>query len=101
MTAELKQMLTEDGSYDFVRDGEVVGRLLWITATCDDHPVKGWWLAVAGEKDKLISRVPSDLSTDLATARVRSRSMSLGLAYHMLVDRLDGLLDGPGEPAAT
>lgn len=100
MATELKQMLTKEGSYDFVREGEVVGRLLWITATCDDHPMKGWWLAVAGEKDKLISRVPSDLS-DLATARVRSQSMSLGLAHHMLVDRFDGLLDGPDNRAAT
>ena len=98
MTAEVTQMLADDGCYDFVRDGTVVGRLLWVTATCDEHPVRGWWLTVPGEKDELICRVPSDLSADLAAARARGVSMSLGLAQTMLADRLEGLLDGPGDP---
>lgn len=100
MAAEVTQLLAEDGCYDFLHDGAVVGRLLWVTATCEEHPAKGWWLEVPGEKAELICRVPHDLSADLAAARARGVSMSLGLAEHMLNDRLEGLLGGPCDPSA-
>jgi hypothetical protein len=93
MTADVTQLLAEDGCYDFVHDGAVIGRLLWVAAPCEEHPVRGWWLEAFGEKDELICRVPRDLSTDLPKARAGGVSMSLGLAQHMLADRLEGLLD--------
>ena len=101
MTAEVTQQLAEDGCYDFVHDGAIVGRLLWVPAICEEHPVRGWWLQAFGAQDELICRVPRNLATDLAVARARGVSMSLGLAEHVLTDRLEGLLDGPDGPSTT
>jgi len=85
--------LAEDGCYDLLRDGAVVGRLVWVSAVSPRHPKVGWWLSVPGEPDELIYRVPKDLAGDLPRARARGVSMSLGLAQHMLADRVEGLLD--------
>jgi hypothetical protein len=89
----LTHALADDGSYDFVHEGAVVGRLEWAAEICDARPWRGWWLAVPGEPDELICRVPDDLFGDLPAARARGVSMSLGLAQHMLADRVEGLLD--------
>jgi hypothetical protein len=97
MVAELAQSLEADGCYDFVHAGAVVGRLVWVTDVSDARPRRGWWLTVPGAPDKLIYRVPAELSGDLAAARARGVSMSLGLAEHMLGDRVEGLLDGLSE----
>jgi hypothetical protein len=95
MAAEVTEALATDGCYDFLHDGIVIGRLLWITDACPEHPVVGWWLSISGAADELIYRVPDELSTDLPLARSRGVSMSLGLALHMLADRVEGLLNGP------
>jgi hypothetical protein len=85
----------EDG-YEFLDEaGEVIGRLLWIADVGPEHPARGWWLSIPGINDELIYRVPDALSADLPRARSRGVSMSLGLAAHMLADRVAGLLDGP------
>jgi hypothetical protein len=98
MTEVVIQALSSDGCYDLLHNGEVVGRLIWVSAISEIHPLMGWWLTVPGQPDELIAKVPSELSKDLARARQRSVSMSLGLAQNMLADRFEGLLDDP--PAA-
>lgn len=98
MSTVVTQELAKDGCYDFRHEGSIVGRLVWVTDVCSEHPSRGWWLAVPGVKDKLIYRVPDELLCDLPRARERGTSMSLGLAQHMIVDRVEGLLDGPAEP---
>ncbi len=95
MIAQVTESLAEDGCYDMVHDGEIVGRLVWVSIVSEEHPLMGWWLAIPGEVDELICRVPSELSGDLDRARQRGVSMSIGLAQHMLADRVEGLLDGP------
>ncbi len=95
MAADVTEALSEDGCYDFLHDGAVIGRLLWITDADDpEHPTRGWWLSIPGVEDELIYRVPADLFADLPRARSRGVSASLGLATHMLADRVEGLLDG-------
>jgi hypothetical protein len=96
MLTEITQSLVQDGGYDFAHEGEVVGRLVWVTTLSDKHPRRGWWLTVPGVPDELIYQVPGGLG-DLPAARAQGVSMSLGLAQHMLADRVDGLLDGPPE----
>jgi len=98
MAAEVTEVLAEDGCYDFLHEGTRIGRLLWISHVCDEHPFRGWWLSIPGLADELIYRVPDELVADLARARARGLSMSVGIARHMLVDRVEGLLDGPPEP---
>jgi hypothetical protein len=95
MASEVTEVLAEDGCYDFLHDGVVVGRLVWVTDVCAQHPLRGWWLSIPGDEDELIYRVPDQLSSDLPRARASGVSMSLGLAQHMLTDRVEGLLDGP------
>jgi hypothetical protein len=92
------QELAEDGCYDFVHDGTVVGRLIWVADLSEDQPVRGWWLAVPGQPDELIYRVPDELRGDLPRARARGVSMSLGLAQLMVSDRVGGLLDAAAAP---
>jgi hypothetical protein len=96
MVAEVTQEFAEDGGYDFLYNGKIVGRLVWISDVCHEHPRRGWWLTIPGQPNKLIYRVPEELYGDLPTARARGVSMSLGLAQHMLTDRVEGLL-GPFE----
>ena len=48
----------------------------------EDQPVRGWWLAVPGQPDELIYRVPDELRGDLPRARARGVSMSLACAAH-------------------
>jgi hypothetical protein len=91
---EVTSALAHDGCYDFLHDGVVVGRLLWIAEVDSKHPVRGWWLSIPGVEDEVIYRVPEELFADLPRARSRGVSMSLGLAQHMLADRVEGLLDG-------
>jgi hypothetical protein len=98
MLAEVTEALAEDGCYDFLRNGVVIGRLLWVTDVGPEHPMQGWWLSIPGVKDELIYRVPDKLFTDLPQARSRGASMSLGVAAHMLADRVEGLLDRPPSP---
>jgi hypothetical protein len=95
MDAHVTQALAEDGCYDLLHEGAVIGRLVWVSELSDCHRRRGWWLTIPGQPDELIGRVPSELSRDLARARQRSVSMSLGLAQNMLADRVEGLLDGP------
>jgi hypothetical protein len=95
MTAVVTQALSSDGGYDFIHDGELIGRLVWIIDVCHEHPLRGWWLSIPGVRDELIYRVPDELFADLPRARARGVSMSLGLAQHMLADRVEGLLDRP------
>ncbi len=95
MAREVIEALAEDGSYDFLHDGLVVGRLVWITEVCPGYPFRGWWLSIPGVEDELIYRVPEQLYSDLPRARASGVSMSLTLAQHMLADRVEGLLDGP------
>ena len=101
MSSSVTESLAEDGCYDLCHEGELVGRLVWVSTISDEHPVMGWWLVIAGQPDELICRVPSELSQDLARARQRGVSMSLGLAQHMLADRVEGLLDGPSVTRGT
>lgn len=96
----LTHALAEDGCYDFVYEGAVVGRLEWVADICDARPRCGWWLALPGEPDELIYRVPDELFGDLPRARARGVSMSLGLAQHMLADRVEGVLDAAPRPGA-
>lgn len=91
--------LAEDGCYDFLYEGVVIGRLLWIPDVCTEHPIRGWWLSTPGTADELIYRVPDELLADLPRARAGGVSMSLGIARHMLGDRVEGLQDGPPKPA--
>jgi hypothetical protein len=98
MVTELTQSLVGDGGYDFAHKGAVVGRLVWVSDLCDAHPRRGWWLTVPGVPDELIYQVPAELFGDLPAARARGVSMSLGLAQHMLADRVEGLLDGRPAP---
>lgn len=93
MVSEVTGALGEDGCYDFLRDGVVVGRLVWISDVCAQYPLRGWWLSIPGVEDELIYRVPEELYGDLPRARASGVSMSLGLAQHMLADRMEGLLD--------
>lgn len=95
MAADVTEALAEDGCYDFLHEGEVIGRLLWIADAGLEHPVRGWWLSIPGVEDELIYRVPADLFADLPRARSRGVSASLGLATLMLADRVEGLLDAP------
>jgi hypothetical protein len=98
MAAEVTGALAEDGCYDFLHEGVVIGRLLWITHKCAEHPHRGWWLSIPGVADEVIYRVPDELLADLPGARARGESMSFGIAQHMLINRVDGLLDGPPKP---
>jgi hypothetical protein len=96
MVADVTQEFAEDGCYDFLYGGVVIGRLLWITDADDpEHPTRGWWLSIPGVEDELIYRVPADLFSDLPRARSIGVSASLGLAIHMLADRVEGLLGSP------
>jgi hypothetical protein len=96
MACEVTEALAADGCYDFLHDGVVVGRLVWIADVCAQHPLRGWWLSIPDIEDELIYRVPERLFTDLPWARASSVSMALGLARHMLADRVEGLLDADG-----
>lgn len=95
MVAEVTEALAGDGCYDFLHNGVVIGRLLWIAEVDPEHPMRGWWLSIPGVEDELIYRVPDKLFADLPQARSSGVSMSLGIALHMLADRVEGLLDGP------
>jgi len=95
MTSQVTERLGEDGCYDLLHEGVLVGRLVWIANVCPGHPFRGWWLSIPGVEDELIYRVPEELYSDLPRARASGVSMSLGLAQHMLADRVEGLLDGP------
>ena len=94
MLATVTQELAIDGCYDFMHERVVVGRLVWRTDVCETHPRRGWWLTIPGQSDELIYQVPDELLGDLPRARARGVSMSLGLAQHLLADRVEGLLDG-------
>lgn len=81
--------------YEFVRAGEIVGRLIWIdqAATDDCHP--GWVLKVPGWPDRQIYRVPQALAGDPAGARRYREVATLGLAEAIIDDRLSGLVPKP------
>jgi hypothetical protein len=96
MTVELTERAVGD-VHEFLKDGQVVGRLVWVGCTDDAHPAAGWWLEIPGNPDlsTVLYKVPRRLAHDLARARSEGESGSLGFAYEMVSDQVSGLLDGP------
>jgi len=83
-------LMCEDGCYDLIQGGEIVGRLIWVAEPSEARARAGWWLIAPGVPDELIYRVPPDLLDDLLEARRESVSMSLGLAEQILASRAEG-----------
>lgn len=78
--------------HEFVRDGEVVGRLVWMSECGEGDGVPGWVLQSPGWPDRQIYRVPYALAHDLDLARRQHESASLGIARLILSNRLSGLV---------
>jgi len=81
--------------HEFVVDGEVVGRLLWLSERHDADESPGWVLQMPEWPDEQVYRAPYALAHDLDLARRHGESASLGIAQSILSDRLSGLLPRP------
>ena len=89
--APIAESLREDGCYDLIERGVLVGRLVWVEKPSGRHRHAGWWLTVNGMPSELIYRVPAGRLDDLARARRDSVCMSLGLAEQILLARQERL----------